>query len=277
MPFREPGYLARCAAELQIFGGWRIGKGIYRFDPDLAAALMGTEIKGDVPADALRRLPEWCVYVETPGLETGIVGGGMAPVHGVFATLDQHSDGRGLLALGVDAGGARLAITHLYLGMSVEESLSRMNRQWLDDFRSGIATEWHAGQAKAAMGLFPKVLPLLLYLCSEAPDITGDGRPGNPAPKRTRDGWRLFAADKTRTWGVGVRLGAALRKAQEQAREPGPGTGSHASPRGHVRRAHWHTFRHGPGRSETRLRWLPPIPVNLDGDDEGPAVVHPVE
>lgn len=62
------------------------------------------------------------------------------------------------------------------------------------------------------------------------------------------------------------------------------GDGTHAGPRGHIRRAHWHGFRSGamktpagdPIPAELRrfdVRWLPPIPVNLDdpgqpaGDD----------
>ncbi|KAB2839872.1 MAG: hypothetical protein F9K47_14970 [Burkholderiales bacterium] len=80
----------------------------------------------------------------------------------------------------------------------------------------------------------------------------------------------------------GVRLGAALRQAYhatetgQQALDPNTGR---ARPRAHVRRAHWHTFLAGAARSERRLKWLPPIPVNLAGDDPGalPAVVRKVD
>jgi hypothetical protein len=36
--------------------------------------------------------------------------------------------------------------------------------------------------------------------------------------------------------------------------------------RPHIRRAHWHTFRRGPrdGEQTRVIRWLPPIPVNVD-------------
>jgi DNA-binding transcriptional regulator YiaG len=59
-----------------------------------------------------------------------------------------------------------------------------------------------------------------------------------------RAGWRLFPADGIRTWDVGVRLGAALRKAYA-ADQTGQPQGDRAGVRGHVRRAHWHTYLSG--------------------------------
>lgn len=125
------------------------------------------------------------------------------------------------------------------------------------------------------------LLSLLLYLCADGAEI-GDGtvRPANPQPKRTKQCWRLFAADKPTAWDVGVRLGAALRRAFHASdtgqSEVGPETGR-SRPRAHVRRAHWHTFLAGAGRAERRLKWLPPIPVNVEDVDGLPATVRPVK
>jgi len=47
-------------------------------------------------------------------------------------------------------------------------------------------------------------------------------------------------------------------------------------PRAHIRRAHWHTYLVGAGRSERRLKWLPPIPVNVDDPESLPAVIRQV-
>lgn len=52
---------------LAALGTWRMTQGVYRFDPELFAALVDTPITGDLPADLFYRLPEWCVYIETPG------------------------------------------------------------------------------------------------------------------------------------------------------------------------------------------------------------------
>lgn len=49
-------------------GAWRMGKGIYRFDPDVYDALWATALAVDdpVPSTALLALPEWCVYIQAP-------------------------------------------------------------------------------------------------------------------------------------------------------------------------------------------------------------------
>ena len=73
------------ASELAGLGAWRITtQQVYRFDPELYAALLATPITGEIPGDHFRRLPAWCVYVETPGLTVPLVGGGEEPLHGVF-------------------------------------------------------------------------------------------------------------------------------------------------------------------------------------------------
>ena len=41
-------------------------------------AVRDTPVEGDIPCEVLHRLPEWCVYVETPGMTAF-----QAPLHGV--------------------------------------------------------------------------------------------------------------------------------------------------------------------------------------------------
>ncbi|MEY6431094.1 hypothetical protein ABC977_01575, partial [Thioalkalicoccus limnaeus] len=67
---------------------WRVSQGIYRFDPDLAAALADTPLSGDLPTDTLFHLPEWCVYVETPGRRWA-----GRDLHGFWAHLDYEVGG----------------------------------------------------------------------------------------------------------------------------------------------------------------------------------------
>ncbi|WP_298150647.1 hypothetical protein [Flavobacterium sp.] len=131
------------------------------------------------------------------------------------------------------------------------------------------------------------IINLLLYVCSENADIDGKQRtPANPAPKKTKRGWRHFPAESPSTWDVGVRMGAALRRAYHAAEtEMG---GENSGPRPHIRRAHWHGFRSGAMKTpdgvhipaekrKFELRWLPPIPVNLDDVSGLPATVRPVK
>ncbi|WP_236904089.1 hypothetical protein [Comamonas serinivorans] len=152
---------------------------------------------------------------------------------------------------------------------------------------AGVFAEWDADQG-ALPGVnawCAAVISLLLYIC-EGDDIQGRGHPGNPEPTRTRrDGWRLFPAQGVRMWDVGVRMGAALRAAY-QAAETDQG-GTHAGPRGHVRRAHWHGYWSGPmkdkdgqdiprERRKFDLRWQPPIAVNLPDIASLPATIRKV-
>lgn len=265
---------------------WRMTQGIYRIDPALYAALIDTPLTGDLPASILTRLPEWCIYVETPGLAvTRRDGQGDADLRGVFARIDVEPSGQRNLVLTLDMpAAAGLEAQSLPLVGTLIESID-----------SGL-TGWGAANdvTRAAVRRYAEpIINLLLYLCAEETDITGRaGQPGNPVPKKTRrDGWRLFAAEGPATWDVGVRIGAALRRAyqaEQTEQDGGDGAGDGPKVRPHVRRAHWHGFRSGPRvrpdgsaiPAELRkfdLKWLPPIPVNLTDLDALPAVIRPVK
>ena len=47
---------------------WRASKGVYRFAPEIYQALVSQPLTGDIPWESLHHLPEWAVFVETPGL-----------------------------------------------------------------------------------------------------------------------------------------------------------------------------------------------------------------
>lgn len=287
-----PAGLAHLATDIATLAAWRMTQGIYRYDPALYAALVDTPIAGDLPVSVLQRLPEWCVYLETPGMTVSTTAG-ETPLHGAYAWLD-HAQGadHDILTLLLDAEGTRLTPTHVPLIGTLEQALDALLAEWRDGYQRGNAArlprlDW----AEQAGRTLPPILSLLLYLCSEAPDLTRRGQvatPGNPQPVRTRrHGWRLFAADGPAEWDVGVRIGAALRCAyqREQIGQRGAQDGHRVRP--HVRRAHWHTILSGPrlrpdgaavdpAARRRDLRWMPPIPVNVADLDALPAVVRPV-
>lgn len=64
---------------------WRASKGIYRFAPEIYTALVHQKLTGDLPTECLYHLPEWAVYVETPGLTYE-----RTPVDGFIAHLDYN-------------------------------------------------------------------------------------------------------------------------------------------------------------------------------------------
>lgn len=268
--------LAGDVGRLGALAAWRVTQGIYRFDPAVYDAVRDTPLGRDLPCDVLYHLPEWCVYVETPGLSWAGL-----PLHGVFAHLEWDANtGRAELRLLLDGEGA-LQPLPLHLGAwPLAEALERMR---LEADRVLVASGDLAGTAMAdslapALPTIEPIVSLLLFLCSQASEIgTDQHRPGNPQPKRVRGLWRLFPADRVSTWEVGVRLGEALRRAY-QAEETGGLEGTHARPKPHIRRAHWHGFWAGPaaGPRQFSLRWLPPIAVNVEDVDALPATVRPV-
>jgi hypothetical protein len=64
-------------------GAWRYTQGIYRFNTETFDALVSTPFDGMLPTEVLLRLPEWCVYIETPGMIWAD-----DEVYGFFAFLD---------------------------------------------------------------------------------------------------------------------------------------------------------------------------------------------
>ncbi len=255
---------------LMVLGAWRLTQGIYRFDPDLYDALLETDIRGPLPPEVLKRLPEWAVYVEMPGLTwDGQV------VDGVFASVGDDGFGRENLMLLFNLG-SMLQVCPVDLGVgSLEVAVQRvMDISWKLDGTSRITSHPMADLPRVVSA----ALSLLLYLCSD-PSAIGDGSrvPAYPAARRTKRGTRMFPADGPRKWDVGIRLGSALRRAYRNASSRQGDGGTHAGPRPHIRRAHWHTFLQGPRDNPVRsLRWLPPIAVNVDDPGDLVPTVRPV-
>jgi hypothetical protein len=272
------GAFSSIASAGMTFSTWRMTQGIYRFDETLYSELIRTRNSGAIPTDILIRLPEWCVYLETPGL----------PMFGVWARIDlDHDDNLWLiLTQDTDSDDYSTPLTQ-YMAINsgtIEQNIAKAMTDWIARCRRFdldkdviIATtlEW----------VHP-VINLLLYLCAGA-DYAGATVPNNPLPTKTKRGPRLFPPQKETTWNVGTRMGAALRTAYTaQARSEGGATGEHVRP--HIRRAHWHGFRSGPMLDaqgepipkENRpfdLRWLPPIPVNIGENEALPSVIRPVK
>jgi hypothetical protein len=283
---------------------WRMTQGIYRYDPALYTAVCDTPLERDLPVDPLYRLPEWCVYIETTAgnLSWPEADGSTRPIHGAWAHLDwderdgaPHHELRLVLDCARDpaaplnpwsgcvpvpiilgAGGLAAAVERVIDSGAREARKAGYTQGWEADAHADA----HAGAQQYAGRIAPLV-SLALYLCADDAEIgTGARRPANPEPKRTRrTGWRLFAAAGPTTWDVGVRIGAALRRAYQAEETGGEAIPTGRAVRPHIRRAHWHTFLAGPRVAEARerrVKWLPPIAVNVTDAGALPAVVRRV-
>ena len=241
---------------------WRVSQGIYRFDPALAADIITTPITA-LPSDVLFRLPEWCVYIEADGVD------------GFFAYLDWSlADEKTELHLLSPATGhpIHLDLSQPTLDLAIQSALDDTKR--IAPILGIDVSGMPANLSRIQKAVGTPMLNLVLYLCAANADLGGE-RPEQPRPVKTKKGWKMFPPDKPRIWDVGCRIGAALRAAHlsEQTEQQAglTETGRH-SPRAHVRRAHWHTYRIGEGRKDSILKWLPPIPINIDEGELVPVV-----
>jgi hypothetical protein len=181
---RVPHERAHHVGIVGALAAWRVTQGVYRYDPALYEALIGTALDRDIPREPLYRLPEWCVYLETPGL-TWMVAGETRPIHGVWAHLDweEHTPGAAAHELRLLLDTARTPADALdpwrgcipiplILGPgSVAHALERVMASGVARARElGYEVSGLFGDARVASQIVGEILwpivSLLLYLCS---------------------------------------------------------------------------------------------------------------
>jgi len=267
---------------LGALAAWRVTQGIYRFDPTTFDALWKTPLTGDIPTEVLFHMPEWCVYIPTPDQTWQ-----GAALNGFFAHLESDmNDRRTELRLLLDLtgpAGDQLEVIPIPLGKGgVAAGVEAMMKEGTRQFPVTLSTP--DGVIERLSSDVSPLVSLVLYLCSQAAEIQerGGGKrvPTRPKPQKTKKGMRIFPPDHPSRWEVGHHLGAALRHALSE-HEPSESTGTHASPRPHIRTAHWHSFWDGkrdqPDARFVTLKWLPPISVDMTGVDDLTTTVREVE
>lgn len=244
---------------LSAVGTWQFSKGVYEFDSDLYQALIDSEITGDLPAEVLHKLPEWCLYVVTPDLQFD----GQS-VHGFYAYLEHDmNDGHHELRILLDCDSYFIS-TPLHIGTGT--LLDAVDKYLFESARQGVKR----GQdivmpidttQNIANDIMP-FLSLLLYICSSEPDLTNRDKPNDspsrPQPTKTKKGWRLFPAEKVKTWTVGRSVGEQLRQTYQDYNTTGK------TVKAHLRRGHHKTYwtgKRGTDEQKPVSRWIPPAIV----------------
>ncbi len=273
----EMGWL-NCVSSMYL---WRSSKGVYRFSDELYSALINQPMDGDIPVSLLHRLPEWAVYIETPNMIFD-----KKEIDGFIAHLDYNlQDNQDELQFLFFARGDMLprAFALPWEEGSIAEIIGQLEAYDEAAQKTYAPTPMNTQKATPEMKRsLVSMIQLLLYLCSDRPDMPPIEHPR----KRMRMSGAVDSPKEPSVWNVGVRIGAAMRKAatgqRDEVEAEGGNTGEnaqHARPRPHVRRAHWHSYWTGPRdeAQEIRIRWLPPIPVNVDWEDEPPVTIKPVK
>lgn len=240
---------------LAAVGTWRYSQGIYRIDPDVLTALTDSPICGNIPSEVLFRLPEWCVYAETPGRQWMD-----ETYHGFWAHLEWDASTKMTelrFLLDCESGPMSLA---LHVGpWTITDALDRMFTETKKQgMKHGVDFDPSPEDVQEAAAYTSPLVSILLYLCSEGPEINNARQPGvspmRARPTKTKRGWRLFPAPGPRIWTTGEHLGAKLRQAVS-----GDPTGR--TVRAHLRRGHWHGYWKGPRQGERKFiyHWLHPL------------------
>lgn len=245
---------AHHTAIVGALAAWRQTQGIYTIHPTLMEALWVSSLEGEIPPEVLHRIPEWCVYVPTPGRGIATI-----PIAGFFAHLEHDAnDGRMELRLLLDTeDGPLLAIPlHVWMNGGLVAAARRASEEAAFYARAENDPTDTTIIERVGIACAPLV-NIVLYLCSRTAELrTPAGEIKSPRrhpPSRT--------PNAPITWDVGFRVGPALDAAM--TRQSTTPRGTHASPRPHVRRGHFATYWTGPKITPQTpvLHWIPPIPI----------------
>lgn len=249
--------------ELQLLaacGTWRYSKGVYKFDDELYRAVISSEVSGNLPSQVLMRLPEWCIYVETQ--EMNVFDNAC---YGFWTWLEQdqnhgHTELRILLDLEDGFTSVPLHLGDWDLKAAVQKYLDEAGYQ-----AAKLGKDWSQSEDDIS-GISHDIMPivsLILFICSESPDITNlespENQPSRPQAKKTKKGWRLFPADKVKNWSVGSRYGEMFRRDIHEYQST---SGRTVKP--HLRRGHYHTYwtgKRGSDEQKAVLKFVMPMIV----------------
>lgn len=266
--------LARYVNGLMLFGAWRNTLGVYRVDSEIFEEIIKSPIPAITPVDIFKRLPEWCVYLEFPRLmndgERNYKGfwayfselpnskglGAAAQLHIVLDFCDKNPiffDGYFTLSLMIDEG------------LTVQEAVNSLSFLYQDK---------KAAQKDA--DILCQLLPLLLWLCAEDPDITDiHGEPVSndelrqPKYGRNKKTGTFVPPNEPIIYNLGQRLGSEIRKFEENINEFKQDKDVKLKPaslkRPHVRRGHLHGYWCGSENKTFEIRWLKATFVNGSG------------
>jgi hypothetical protein len=250
---------------------WRLYKAIYQFDDDLTRELLNSSGSPmDAPAELIQHMPYPCVFIMHPP--------GIDDCAGVFCFLEwdyRYPDATELRMHYLFDDGMVVPLFHqwtdkralLFEKMNADnQKLARI----LTDLPDTPSRETDRFM-QCVENTFDHI-QLLLYLCSEEPDISRR----SPVPRR-RGRSSVHTASYPDKIDVGAYIGSVIRGTQmPRGTDGGTYAPTGASVRPHVRRAHWHLYWTGAGRTVPKIKWVSAVFVKGDSGDAN-AVIHPVQ
>lgn len=254
---------AEAAVRYYLSGKWRLTKVVYTADPLFLDILSKSESTALYTA-ILRRLPFRTFYLHCP----------RARSLGLLVHVEPYENGDCLFAVGViykeqEALSCSLISLTFQDGETIQQAMDHLVLQIQaggDPFHSVMTapeTNRRRMQALYAQSV-TEALFFSYYLASQNADIR---------PVRSSKEHRCLRSNGTplriREWEIGFRTGCTItqmyrsRSAGQPPAEPGPA----GIKRPHIRRAHWHHYWTGKGRSILVVKWIFPTIVHGDPDN----------
>lgn len=270
------------AIQFSALAVWRLDKEVYQFSEELEDMLFEQSKSDDmdIPGNVLEYLPYRAFYVRFSSPQVD----GNVKFDGFFVHYEWDIQRGGELCIrflfltdGLDVSGSEiklcartLAENFVIFSRLVEKNVEKFNNKEND-----IRKPSKFNYINASKDMIKKALELTLYICAQNADITASPKQATYRPK---NGKIMDRYAEVRTWDVGVRIGAKVRLAHGNSRSSRESShGSHASPRTHMRRGHWHHYWTGPrdGDRKLILKWTAPMLIGGVGENS-PAVIHKV-
>ena len=246
---------------------WVKCRQVYRIDTVTAGELCSQPMPGELPCEALRRLPYPIIYVDRA--IDYVSDGEVVGFDGFLAQVVDNGVGQSLILALIGAGDRRLRVeVSLDECRTLKDAVEGVE---LSSGSSGVTMDSIRPDEQTAAAM----LNLLLFIIS-GDDVEIAYEP--PSGKRGQKVGKRSCPDHVKV--VGTRIGRAIG----EARKAYSGNSTHDTGRTvapHMRRAHWQHFWVGPrkGRDDGKhgdelvVRWIPPIAVN--GGEDDVETVHP--
>ena len=268
---------------LHLIGTWRNSLGIYKIDKDILLDIVKSPVPHDTPSHIFSRLPDWGVYIEFPDVDEifGNDNNGALSIKGFWASLDTKIvvDKPDMLVLNVTPNitfrDNQDKFNYVPIQMALSESFTVAEAlMQITEIDEGIHLLFDEPQpdhdTSGHKALLIRLLPILLWLCAEEPDISNiKGEPINGttlrAPKyginkKTGD---FVPPSQPIIFHLGKRLGGEIRTFKDRIHNSEKGVATRKRP--HIRRGHWHGVWRGTGQDKNfSLYWQPAVFVNAN-------------
>ena len=188
-------------------GAWRYSQGIYRFDDASLKSLVSAGLDSSLTLERLASLPEYCVFISLPKgfLET------LPDTTGTLACYDFNFSTEQLvlrLELFTDEHALGSIVLPLEEGVSIQEGIEKAAAVIKSHLQQhGAPEEAHGVDILSLYSTdLPKLLPLVLHLCSDrlvAVDKRHPGKsPCRAKPKKVKGGMAFFPPQQVTVWEV---------------------------------------------------------------------------